>query len=514
MDVMTDQQQHPHGTAQEAMAVDTITTTTSSSSSSSSSSSRRPHAQIPPNPATPNQPQSSIFLPKAKKPTVAHIGGRPLLRPFSNNSIDYNNPGKFDPVPLKPAARGFAIETPGSPSFGSSSTADSASPNVGTGITSSATPFTFDNHTPGSQATQTKDSQSQSFRKRAGSFDPPASTQPGDEALTILRIKRRRNEEPLDTLVVQEQLEKMAGKKQKKMEDEIQREIENVVAGKESLPKAIPAVFRLATTVNKESFKDPSQSIQLREKITHMAESSPRPRSRLMERPTSDFGERVLERRGELAEAKKQEARTARYRVINQKRSGFSTPDLKLPPKVKSSVEVEAEAALDMFKMYDAVKEDEPKTKKQLAQEAEEADIMCNFLPMVREYLTISDKTVDPKISVDETAVSERLSSASDRRVDAGASDSEDEYVYDIYYRDVNADHAKESQRALGSLLWFSDDENNFMNEDDSSDDDYEDSDSNAEDYYQNDYPEDELSDDNRAHPYELSSEDDEDYMY
>jgi len=29
-------------------------------------------------------------------------------------------------------------------------------------------------------------------------------------------------------------------------------------------------------------------------------------------------------------------------------------------------VEVEAEAALDMFKMYDAVKEDEPKSKKQM----------------------------------------------------------------------------------------------------------------------------------------------------
>lgn len=54
----------------------------------------------------------------------------------------------------------------------------------------------------------------------------------------------------------------------------------------------------------------------------------------------------------------------------------------------RSSVQVEAEAALDMFKMYDAVKEEEPKTKKQLQQEAEEAEIMCNFLPMVREYLT------------------------------------------------------------------------------------------------------------------------------
>lgn len=66
-----------------------------------------------------------------------------------------------------------------------------------------------------------------------------------------------------------------------------------------------------------------------------MAESSPRPRSRLMDRHTVDYDERVQERRGELAETKRQEARTARYRVINQKRSGYATPDTKLPPKVK-----------------------------------------------------------------------------------------------------------------------------------------------------------------------------------
>ncbi|KAG0055368.1 hypothetical protein BGZ89_002371 [Linnemannia elongata] len=505
---MADHQTHTHNTSNEAMTVDATTTT----------------RRIPPNPAVPTPSQStsassSIFLRK-KKPTVAHIGSRPLLRPFTNTAIDYNNPAKFDPVPVKPTARGTAISTPGStPSSGSASPIITASP-----VINSTTPFTFDNHTPESKANLTatsgkstktlRESPSQSFRKRAGSFDPPTTSQTNDEGLTILRIKRRRNEEPLDTLVVQEQLEKLAGKKQRKTEDEGQREKENTAAGLMPLPKAAPAVFRLATTVNKELFKDPTQSSKLREKITNMAESSPRPRSRLMDRHTVDYDERVQERRGELAETKRQEARTARYRVINQKRSGYSTPDTKLPPKVKSSQEVAAEAQLDMFKMYDAVKEDEPKTKKQLAQEAEEADIMCNFLPMVREYLTISDKKVDPKISVDEVASSGRLSTASNRRDDVGgASDSEDEYVYDIYYRDVNADHAKESQqRAIGSLLWFSDDENNFMNEDDSSDDDYEDSDSNAEDYYQNDYPEDELSD--NAHPYELSSDDDEDYMF
>ncbi|KAF9922345.1 hypothetical protein FBU30_007571 [Linnemannia zychae] len=510
---MADQQEYNLEANLKAMSVE-------SKPASTGANTRRP---LPPNPARPAQSQSSSIFLRNKKPTVANIGTRPLLKPFKNTAVDYNNPGKFDPMPLKPTSRGIAISTPGSSSLGASTT-ETAAPSTTTSASNPATPFIFDNHTAESEthlgtATNNKtllESPSQTFRKRAGSFDPPTTDQSNDEGLTILRIKRRRNEEPLDTLVVQEQLEKLAGKKQKKTEDELQREKDNAAAGVMSLPKATPAVFRLATTVNKEIFKDPTQSSQLREKITDLAESSRRPRSRLMDRHPVDYDERMQERRVGLAEAKKKEVRTARYRVINQKRSGMSTPEAKNPPKVKSSSEVAAEAQLEMFKMYDAVKEDEPKTKQRLTQEAEEADIMCNFLPMVREYLTISDNKVDPKISVDEN-VSGRLSSASNRsnrKLDEnGASDSEDEYVYDIYYRDVNADHAKESQqRSIGSLLWFSDDENNFLNEDDSSNDDYDDSDSNAEDYYQNDYPEEELSEGDR--PYELSSDDDDDYMY
>ncbi|KAG0211489.1 hypothetical protein BGX28_007850 [Mortierella sp. GBA30] len=433
------------------------------------------------------QQQPSIFL--KKKPTVASIGSRPLLKPFNNKFVDYNNPGKHDslePVPLK-AARGTAISIPGSVADAQSASSSSSS------LASNTTPFTFDNHTQESRAENIKDG--------TGTNN---SNNNSSDAFTILRIKRKRNEEPLDTLVVQDKLDKLAGKKQKKIEDEAQREIQNALAGDISLPKPPPAVFRLATTVNKDSFKDPTQSMQLRDRITSLAET-PRPRSRLSERQQPEFEERMQGRRGELAHQKQQDARTARYRVINQNRSGLSAAEKK-PPQVKSSVEAEAEAALDMFKVYDAVKEDEPKTKKQIAAEAEESDIMCNFLPMVREYLTISDKVPDPKISLKDGG---RSSAASSVRGDQSDYDSEDEYVYDIYYRDVNADHQQESKhRAIGSL----DDENNFMNEDDSSEDDYEDSDSNAEDYYQNDYPEDAQSDDEYA--YELSDTDDDDYMY
>ncbi|KAF9306499.1 hypothetical protein BGZ74_005467 [Mortierella antarctica] len=433
----------------------------------------------------------SLFI--KKKPTVAVIGSRPLIRPYRKHGIDYDNPGKFDPPEWKQSTLGTAIAIPTS----SPHTTEAA---VAPPMTSA--PFTFDNHTPESQVAQSMPMGNISGSKRGAETSPP-----GNDGLTILRIKRKRHEEPLDTLVVQEQFEKLAGKKQKKIEDEIKQEIDSVLAEKDSKPKSSPAVFRLATTVNKEIFKDPTQSLQLRDTITHMAET-PQLKSRQAEKRLSEVGKRVTESRANLANSLRGDAKTARYRVINQNRSGL-TSSKKAPPEVKSSAQVEAESALDMFKMYDAVKEEDPKTKKQLQQETEENDIMCNFLPMVREYLSISDRTQEPQKESDDHSSKSRPQSTFAQE----AEDSEDEYVYDIYYRDANADHQQESKhRGIGSLLWFDDDEGNFMNEDDSSDDDYEDSDSNAEDYYQNDYPEDELSEDDLA--YELSDTEDDEYMY
>ncbi|KAF9347279.1 hypothetical protein BGX26_001232 [Mortierella sp. AD094] len=466
---------------------------------------------------SPQQQQSSIFL-KKKKPTVASVGSKPLLRPFNNKFIDYNNPGKHDPIPLKPT-KGTVIPLPGSTPEPSETTNVFSLAANSSSSSFSSTPFTFDNHTPESKTlnqTATRALQDKATSTGAGSPAAVGSTAngPNNDAFTILRIKRKRYEEPLDTLVVQEQMEKLAGKKQKKIEDSIQQERDNTQAGQVSLPKPPPAVFRLATTVNKESFKDPTQSIQLRDKITHLAENR-RPRSRMSER-IQDLESFTQKNRAKLTEKMQKDTRSARFRVINQNRAGMATSDR--PPQVKSSVEAEAEAALDVFKMYDAVREDEPKSKKQPSvADAEESDIMCNFLPMVREYLSISDKTPEPRITTTSESSERSTTPLPSRRnfdEDSDFDDSEDEYVYDIYYRDLHADHQQESKhRAIGALLWFSDDENNFMNEDDSSDDDYEDSDSNAEDYYQNDYPEDELSE-NDNNPYELSDTDDDDYLY
>ncbi|KAG0315397.1 hypothetical protein BG000_005215 [Podila horticola] len=456
-------------------------------SSSNGTSNTPPHIDGSPSGASTTS-KPNLFI---KKPTVAVIGSRPLIRPYRKHGIDYDNPGKFDPPEWKQSTPGTAIAIPTSSSLATEAPVEPVT----------STPFTFENHTSESQAAQDTPTGNTSGSKRGAEISPP-----GNDGLTILRIKRKRHEEPLDTLVVQEQFEKLVGKKQKKIEDEIEREIDNVLAEQDSKPKTSPAVFRLATTVNKEIFKDPTQSLQLRDTITHLAES-PRPKSRQAEKRLSEVGKRVTESRTNLANTLRGDAKTARYRVINQNRSGL-TSSKEAPPEVKSSVQVEAESALDMFKMYDAIKEEEPKTKKQLQHEAEENDIMCNFLPMVREYLSISDRTQEPQKESDDHSGKSRPSTFAQE-----AEDSEDEYVYDIYYRDVNADHQQESKhRGIGSLLWFDDDEGNFMNEEDSSDEDYEDSDSNAEDYYQNDYPEDEVSEDDLA--YELSDTGDDEYMY
>ncbi|KAG0230039.1 hypothetical protein BGW41_002627 [Actinomortierella wolfii] len=517
----------------------------------------------------------------SKKPTFVPLSdARSLLRP-KRSTIDYNEPRLS-------SSSDSALHAP--PQVMSSSKMTPVTTTLPAAPGASST-FSFDNHTQESASytdinvttTQTTSSASQ------------PSSAPGTEATakansstttqldahggqyTILRIKRKRNEEPLDMLVVQELLSS-SGKKVKTLDDQADNEVNNTLAGAQTLPKTVPsadsasssatstaaspAIFRFAATVNEASFKDPAQSIQLRDRITQIqndpssaspSPSSSRPRSRLgVDRPDrrsiiggsggSASGGALTptpssQARGELAGKMQSEAKMARYRVVQKNRTSLimsdsakseassssssraSTAWKQGPPEVKSAAQAEAEAALNMFNMIDAVKEEPRKTKKQLEEEAIESDIMCNFLPMVKEYLSLTEKQ-DPNIVPEEKSKeNERRKPASrldqllrETGQESDDDDDEDEYVYDIYYRDMNADQTQASQyRSVGSLLWYDDDgEENFIHEEDSSGDDYEDSDSNAEDYYMNDYPEEEDSD---QYAYELSDTDDE-YVY
>lgn len=75
--------------------------------------------------------------------------------------------------------------------------------------------------------------------------------------------------------------------------------------------------------------------------------------------------------------------------------------------------------------------------------------------------MIVSDNSSEPKISVDKdaedsSARSSLMAQTSKPKKANGEEedeDSDDEYVYDIYYRDVHADHNHESKhRDIGSL--------------------------------------------------------------
>ncbi|KAF1805975.1 hypothetical protein V8B55DRAFT_1486866 [Mucor lusitanicus] len=283
------------------------------------------------------------------------------------------------------------------------------------------------------------------------------------EQLTILRIKRKRTEEPLDALLVHQENEKRI-----KKNNDSQKSILNVSA------TAPPAFFRLAETVEQKSFSNLDEAKKLKDRISRRIQPGvSRPQT-----PTSIEG-----RKDRLVREQKDASHKARYRVIQQNRSRV---DEDAPPVVQSSSE---KAAKDLFQMYEAVK-DEDDTSKQaklfVDDDIEDPDdIMCNFIPMVKEYLTLQEREQD----------------------------KEDDYVYDVYYRDdENMEHSMNSMN-VGSLVWF-DEQSEYLDDDtDSELGDNVDEDSNAEDYYQNDYPEEEDSDEfEDQHDYDLSS-DDEDYV-
>ncbi|KAI8972713.1 hypothetical protein BDB01DRAFT_808947 [Pilobolus umbonatus] len=276
------------------------------------------------------------------------------------------------------------------------------------------------------------------------------------DQLTILRIKRKRIEEPLEALLVQQD-------KEKRIKRGIEKNELTVSAA------VLPTLFRLAETVEEKSFSNLDEAQKLKDRISRRIQPGSRPQT-----PIS-----VEERKEKLVQGQKEASRKARYRVVNQNRSKGNA---EAPPVVQSASQ---KAAKDLFQMYEAVKEDDNKHAKLFMDDDTEDpdDIMYNFIPMVKEYLTLNEKEED-----------------------------DDDYVYDVYYQ---ADHHMGqviNTANIGSLVWFDDNSEYLDNDSDSELGDIEDEDSNAEDYYQNDYPEEEGSDEfEDQNNYDLST-DDEDY--
>ncbi|CAO3595166.1 unnamed protein product [Absidia cylindrospora] len=257
-----------------------------------------------------------------------------------------------------------------------------------------------------------------------------------DSPQMILRIKRKRNEEPLDALLVQHQDMQDAGKDKQSKKDSMKSSNSTLKVS----AMALPRIFKLAETVEEDSFKNINEAKKLKDRLNRRI----RPGTR------SDPAGNLDAKRDKKTQHSQTSAKQARYRLITQNRAKV---DKTMPPTVQSSSE---KAAEDLFQLYEAVKDEKHRDEPKLFMDDDEEnpdDIMCNFIPMVKEYLTLNDRVEEPE---------------------------KDDYVYDVYYCDKSTDDAVVTGPNVGSLMWF-DQETEYLNEDsDSEIGDNEDEDSNG----------------------------------
>ncbi|CAO3666612.1 unnamed protein product [Umbelopsis ramanniana] len=270
----------------------------------------------------------------------------------------------------------------------------------------------------------------------------PATVKSSEPQLTILRIKRKRNEEPLEALLVQQEAERQNNRGHQR---KIRKNTET--NDKDGEVPVVPRLFRLAETVGEQSFKNINEARKLKERISRRIQPGSRPM-------TPD----VESRKEQRVEKQQVDARTARYRVIQQNRR--KKEQSAGPPQVESASD---KMSADLFQLYDAVKEKDSNANIILENDTEDDTVMCNFISMVKEYLTVEERDEEAK-KFSQTPI-----------------DDDDGYVYDVYYRDDSAVKSAFPSHNIGALIW-ADEELELMNDDtdDSDVGDSEDEDSNG----------------------------------
>ncbi|KAI6114279.1 hypothetical protein F5141DRAFT_1002502 [Pisolithus sp. B1] len=255
---------------------------------------------------------------------------------------------------------------------------------------------------------------------------------------TILRIKRKRTDEPLDALVVESR-----SRRKKSRGGDLD-------------------VFQFAQTVEADTWDDAKARRSLQSQISKLADSY-----------ENGQASPVREVRSPAA-GRPQEEGNRRYTVKAAKEETRVSPRRRptSPPKVISA----KDALQNDFKMYDAIPADQEAAMRPLDSEMEK------FLPMLQDYLSLSE--VSPKAG--SSSVGERGAPA------------KDDYVWDVFYRRLYSLHELQSLAAnvgtLTGLPALSD--GGFSSPEESEEEDEADEDSNAEEYYKNDYPDEESGSD------------------
>ncbi|KAI0073478.1 hypothetical protein K474DRAFT_1557174, partial [Panus rudis PR-1116 ss-1] len=270
------------------------------------------------------------------------------------------------------------------------------------------------------------------------------------KSYTILRIKRKRTEEPLDALVVDSKA------RRKRSRGDF-------------------SVFQFAGT----------------ERVASLARESSRKDLKALAPPADQA---PLEAPAEPVPSAKSQPQTPRHPAIDPSRSytvipsepkdSFKPLNPTAPPKILTAKDYEEQEKQKKakegveFTIYDAVPQAQAQTRQaQVDPEVEK------FLPLLQEYLKVTDQLPQFAEQTDSNV-------SPNANGNGGQDTNNEDYVWDIFYSRPASYKELFDSLNVGSVSGLPHSAMGYLDSDSDDDmDEEEDEDSNAEDFYKNDYP-------------------------
>ncbi|EOQ99349.1 RNA polymerase II nuclear localization protein IWR1 [Wallemia ichthyophaga EXF-994] len=261
---------------------------------------------------------------------------------------------------------------------------------------------------------------------------------------SFIRIKRKRNEEPLDALLIGEQEDKEGS--------------DRPIARKKRQKQGL---FKLAETVEQSTFTSETTKEELQSRLKRKAEDE------------QDDSSSVDQRR----------------------RSNHNNAEITQPPRkryhvIKGDRDVSSDVFIDVEEEKRRIEDGKPaeatNTAKPLDPFDEDSEQMREFRRLVEDYLKMQEV-----VSIDSND-----SEKGNDKEDKNTVNNNNDYVFDVYYRDSKkSHHSPEILSNIGLLTGLSDEFGAGVDYSSDSTDikDEADEDSNEEDYYTNDYPDEEV---------------------
>ncbi|KAF9454838.1 hypothetical protein P691DRAFT_804200 [Macrolepiota fuliginosa MF-IS2] len=280
---------------------------------------------------------------------------------------------------------------------------------------------------------------------------------PPTQSYTILRIKRKRNEEPLDALV-----------------------IESRVRRKKS--RGGVGVFQYAQTVEDDAWKDEKSQKDIQDRISRLAKEAKEHTAKPPENSPVSPAETVMP----VSPVRLKKDQTPRYTIVAPDEGKPPTKrQATNPPKVHPSENLSKNISASDFRMFDAIL-----SKRKHLQNREPDPEMEKFQSLLNDYLKIHD--------ISSNATIDPATTPTPHIKGAPVNDTEtDDYVWDVFYhRPATLSEWNSVAARTGTITGLpisvldSDDSDSEFEEEDEADED-----SNAEEYYRNDYPDEESTD-------------------